>query len=318
MGDVRDVFESAAPGHLLENFKGMGDVAFDFDAFFRRQRPLENGELEALFARERRKPLAIVGDDFDLLQLVNRAPHFGRKHTGLVGIADHSPGHIDLFEQLLVRDAADLRVQLEIGAHELESHPDDVELPRKELLLFHQHGFFDGNLADVVQHGREADLAHLLDAELGLPKRPRTSTVDGLREPDGVLGHALGVAGGGRIARFDGGHAGIDETFEQALLLLEQHTVFDRKRGLARDDRKQALIALVELGLFIVAVRILVEQLHHADQIASRSHQGRREDVAGDIVKNRIHSVGHAFGFELLGIGHALAGSLRGRAADEA
>src|SRR5207249_7409507 len=91
--------------------------------------------------------------------------------------------------------------ELDPALDQLDALADPIELSREELLGLHEHLLADADLAEVVQQGGVAKLRHLLGAEAPLAVGPRAAAVHHLRETDGEIGDAEGVARRGWIAR---------------------------------------------------------------------------------------------------------------------
>ena len=147
-------------------------------------------------------------------------------------------------------DLLALCLQLLLQVDGLESAAQVLELERLELVRLHQDVFADADLAEIVQHGRVAQLLTLLRGERGA--LPASRRLPGARqhvaEPDREPRHPARVTRGGRIPRLDRHHAGAHEPFEQLLDLVVQQGVVDRRRSLTA-EREEQLLVLVGEGL---------------------------------------------------------------------
>jgi hypothetical protein len=145
-------------------------------------------------------------------------------------------------------------------------------------------------------------------------------------EPHGQGGHALGMAGGGGIARLDRRHRRVHERVEQVLDVLDEAGVLEGDRGLAGQRGHELLVhrgegddhLLDELdGLQDdLGVALLVDELDDADDgvlvVAHRHHQHRLRPIAGLLVEGAGDLERRSDG-QVVGVGdvHDLAGEGR-------
>ena len=113
-----------------------------------------------------------------------------------------------------------------------EPVPDDVQVPRVELFLLHQHLLAHADFAEVMQQAGVAQLAQLCVRELHVAVFSGPAAIDGFRQVDGQLRDAAGMTRRGRIALLDGGDGRGHETLEQLLDVLVQQAVLDCDRRL--------------------------------------------------------------------------------------
>src|SRR5439155_4023752 len=174
---------------------------------------------------------------------------------------------------------------------------DDLDLVRLEFLLLLQNLFFHADFAHVMKHRGKAQFAQLSRCENDISQWSRVCPVNGFGESNSIVGYAHTVAGCHRIAGFDCRYAGIDKSFEEAFLLLEQEAVFDSQRRLPRNNRKEPLVLFVEVRKWRRVLRIerravlrkFIQELHHADEISTRRNQRARKYVSRRIVQDPVH-----------------------------
>ena len=179
-------------------------------------------------------------------------------------------------------DLLALCLQLLLQVDGLEPAAQVLELERLELVRLHQDVFTDPDLAEIVQHGRVAQLLTLLRGERGA--LPASRRLPGARqhvaEPDREPRHPARVTRGGRIPRLDRHHAGAHEPFEQLLDLVVQQSVVDRRRSLTA-ERGEQLLVLVGEGLPVE----LVQRLQDADDLALHRAHRHAEDGPGLVTR---------------------------------
>ena len=85
------------------------------------------------------------------------------------------------------------------------------------------------------------------------------------------------MAGGGGVARLDGGDRGLHEALEEPLDLLVEHGVLDGAGGRPGQRLEQLLVLVAEVAV------APVERLDDADRLAPGVEHGDAEDVAGPV-----------------------------------
>ena len=198
--------------------------------------------------------------------------------------------------------------ELDPALDQLHALADPFELAGKELLGLHQHLLADADLAEVVQQGGVAELRHLLGAEAPVAVGPRAAAIHDLRQTDGEIGDAEGVARRRRVARLDRDDRGLHEPLEEPADRLDQVAVVDGDGRLRGERAGELLVALAvplhrPLGLLDrrerpPEVRLAVDELEHADGLALRGahrhHQHRLGAVAGLLVERAVDVERHA------------------------
>ena len=141
-----------------------------------------------------------------------------------------------------------------------------------------------------MQHTGVFQLAQLLAGEAHLAQRTLGDAVDRLGQRHRQGGHAARVAGGGRIARLDGGHGSVDEAFEQAPDFVVEDGVLQRDAGLRGERLQHFLVARlkgnharVEVGRraqLLARLALLVDELDDANGVALGGNHGHGQHRA--------------------------------------
>ncbi|OPZ78818.1 MAG: hypothetical protein BWY77_01436 [bacterium ADurb.Bin431] len=145
---------------------------------------------------------------------------------------------------------------------------DVTELLVGELVVLGEHSLAHGDLAIIMEQGRDAQ--HL--ALLGLQAQDAADLV-------GVEADALGMTGREGVARIDGAGEGFHQAVKGLFLLLIELGVFDLGCGQDR-NRIEYLLVLPGEGTLQ-----LVEDLEHPDDLTRLVAHGRGEQVAGVVAR---------------------------------
>ena len=253
--DLGNAAQLARPGDLAQEVERVDHVRLDLLELLLRQVAAGDREDPGFFGGDERLRLPEVIDEGAQRQASDAiVTVLGQDHR-LIGLGHHLQLPVDLVEQAgelgvpglgrlgkaaparagEVVELAPRDVELETALDDLPALPDQLEMPRVELLGLHEDFLAHPDLAEVVKQRGVANLAHLVGGEPHMAQGPLGGAVHGRGHRHRELGDAGGMPGGGGVAGLDGGDRGLDEAFEEAVDAVVEPAIVEGDGGLGRE-----------------------------------------------------------------------------------